>query len=175
MDTGTITERGNGFPSDGDYVVSRDGQQLYRVVEVGSTIHTAEPGSGNYVYATCTPADWSECSESDTHSAEFAPDAPNEPCVWAASDGIATFDVPVTTGTRARDAWDTLLATYDGLDDDASPIAVQVWDPDDDIGRDDAAHLILYPATAEQPRRWELAEVGGDPTAEWLRLWTSQA
>ena len=72
MDTGTITERGNGFPSDGDYVVSRDGQQLYRVVEVGSTIHTDRP-RGNYVHATCTPVDWSECPEADTHSAEFAP------------------------------------------------------------------------------------------------------
>ena len=168
---GTITKRGNGFPAVGDHVVSRDGQQLYRVVGISGTIHT-DGLRGNYVHATCTPVDWDACPESETHSAEFAP---AEPCVWAASDGIETFDVSVTSGIRAKDAWDTLLATYDGLDDDASPIAVLVWDPDGDIGRDGAAHLILYPATAQQSRRWELAEVGGDPTDVWLRLWTSQA
>lgn len=56
--THIFTERGNGFPEDGERVLCDiDGDiTLLRVVE-SSPIHTAEGGSGhgNYIYLVCKP------------------------------------------------------------------------------------------------------------------------
>lgn len=64
----TISERGNGFPSAGDYVPGDDGE-LYQVLSIGSRIHTEPGGSGgaNWVTAQVELADWSDCD----NSAEF--------------------------------------------------------------------------------------------------------
>lgn len=65
----TITERGNGLPDVGDYVPGDDGQ-LYRVVAIDSNIQTGRrPGEGNWTRARVELADWSDCEESEEHSA----------------------------------------------------------------------------------------------------------
>lgn len=48
----TITETGNGWPSNGDLLVDYDSQDVYRLVET-SSIHTGDAmrGEANYVYA----------------------------------------------------------------------------------------------------------------------------
>ena len=66
MSNATIYEQGNGLPEAGDYC-SGDGQ-LWFVVSVDSRIQT-NGSQGNYVYATVSGADYSDCSEEDEHTA----------------------------------------------------------------------------------------------------------
>lgn len=58
----TIQERGNGFPSVGDYAPGDDGN-LYRIVALSGRIQTAQ--SSNYIYAEVESADWLDCPEED--------------------------------------------------------------------------------------------------------------
>lgn len=74
MATAKISERGNGLPGVGDYVPGNDGE-LYIVESIDSPIHTGGPGSGNYVYATVSLADWSDCEEDAVHSSSAVVDA----------------------------------------------------------------------------------------------------
>ena len=61
----TIEERGNGFPSVGDYVPDSEGG-IYKVVAFEDRIQTGTaPGASNWVRATVEPADWSDCAEGD--------------------------------------------------------------------------------------------------------------
>lgn len=69
-----IREQGAGYPDVGAYVPGLD--SLWRVVSTGSTIHTAGPGLGNYIYATVEAADWDDCEDSDV----FAARVEDEPC-----------------------------------------------------------------------------------------------
>lgn len=64
--TANIFEQGNGFPYVGEYVAG-DGQ-LYRVLTIGTRIHTGDR-RGNYVTVQVEEVDWSDCEESDEHSA----------------------------------------------------------------------------------------------------------
>ena len=60
----TIEERGNGFPSVGDYVPGDDG--LYRVVSIDSRIETGRaPGCSSWIRATVEEADWEDCDEGE--------------------------------------------------------------------------------------------------------------
>lgn len=61
-----IIEHGNGFPDVGDYV--SDGDQLYRVLSTGTTIHTTGM-RGNWVTAQVEEADWDDCAERDQFTA----------------------------------------------------------------------------------------------------------
>lgn len=65
--TAKIEERGNGFPSVGDYVSGEDGT-LYRVLSAGSTIHTTG-GRSNWITAQVEECDWSDCDEGDEFQA----------------------------------------------------------------------------------------------------------
>lgn len=59
----TISERGNGLPDVGDYVVDLESGEVYRVVELVGRIQIGENGSGNYIHAVLTHADWSDVDE----------------------------------------------------------------------------------------------------------------
>lgn len=59
----TITERGNGFPSVGQYVSSvRDGN-IYRVTAIVGRIQTHGPGQGNTIEAEVEMADWTDIDD----------------------------------------------------------------------------------------------------------------
>lgn len=87
----TIHERGNGFPKVGAYVAG-DGQ-LYRVVAIehaGRIQQSRNAGDGrsNWIHATVTPVDWSDCADGDEFparvqltrdAAETGVQAPDEP------------------------------------------------------------------------------------------------
>jgi hypothetical protein len=60
----TISERGNGLPSVGDYVPGDDGS-LWRVASIVDRIHTGQPGEANYIHATVELASWDDCEEGD--------------------------------------------------------------------------------------------------------------
>lgn len=61
----TIQERGNGFPSTGDYVPGDDGN-LYEVISIGPRIMTGGySGASNYVHATVEVSDWEEVEEGE--------------------------------------------------------------------------------------------------------------
>lgn len=62
-----IEERGNGFPSAGDYVASTD--DLYRIVEMWGRTETTGL-RGNWRRAKVELVDWSECAESDQFPAQ---------------------------------------------------------------------------------------------------------
>lgn len=59
-----IIERGNGFPSDGDYVA--DSEDLYRIVGDLGPIQTTGV-RGNWVYAELELVDWCDCDEDDVY------------------------------------------------------------------------------------------------------------
>lgn len=61
-----IYEQGNGFPAAGDYCAGEG--CLWLVKSIDSHIRTGDP-SGNWVYATVSEADWSDCPEGDEHTA----------------------------------------------------------------------------------------------------------
>jgi len=64
----TIEERGNGFPTAGDYVPG-DGQ-LYRVVSIDTRIETGSAaGCANWVRATVEEAEWDDCPEGEEYPA----------------------------------------------------------------------------------------------------------
>jgi len=77
--TANIVEQGNGFPGVGDYV-SGEGQ-LYRVLSMGSRIHT-DGRRGNYVTAQVEEVGWDACDESAEHSALVDLDDGTEAAVW---------------------------------------------------------------------------------------------
>jgi hypothetical protein len=57
--TADIEERGNGYPSRGEYVPGSDGE-LYRVVCEGRTIETGSPGGNRCTGYTLALASWSD-------------------------------------------------------------------------------------------------------------------
>lgn len=66
----TIVERGNGYPEVGEYVSGTDGG-LYVVKQVSGTIHTGQPGEGNFAHGMVEELDWSYASyASDVHTAK---------------------------------------------------------------------------------------------------------
>ena len=58
-----IVDAGNGWPDPGDLVPGDDGE-LYRVLEVGSTIHTAQHRP-NWISAVVRRIDWTEAPSDD--------------------------------------------------------------------------------------------------------------
>lgn len=64
MSNATIQERGNGFPSAGDYVPGDDGN-LYLIVSTGGNICTHGPGVANDIEAVVELADWDDCDEDE--------------------------------------------------------------------------------------------------------------
>ncbi|MHC4892236.1 MAG: hypothetical protein ACYTFV_02520 [Planctomycetota bacterium] len=66
----TFEEQGNGLPSVGDHVT--DGDWLYRVVEVGSYVHTHGPGRGNTCHGKVVEVDWNDCDDDQIHSARVS-------------------------------------------------------------------------------------------------------
>jgi len=71
----TIEEQGDGFPAVGDYCEGEG--QLWRVLETASRIQTGDAmrGDANYVYARVESADYTDCDESDVHTARVVTDA----------------------------------------------------------------------------------------------------
>ena len=63
-----IEERGNGFPSVGEFVPGDDGE-LYEIVELNTRIHTHGPGAGNTLFAEVVLADWDDVEEDDVFPA----------------------------------------------------------------------------------------------------------
>lgn len=61
-----IYEQGNGLPAEGDYCAGEG--CLWLVESIDSRIQTGD-ASGNWVYATVSEADWSDCTEDDEHTA----------------------------------------------------------------------------------------------------------
>lgn len=61
-----IVERGNGFPSVGDYVPSPNGN-LYRVEYTLGPIQTTGL-QGNWCETMVSEADWRDCPEGEEHS-----------------------------------------------------------------------------------------------------------
>lgn len=66
MSNATIYEQGNGLPEAGDYCAGEG--LLWLVESIDSRIQTGDT-CGNYVYATVTEADWSDCPEDEEHTA----------------------------------------------------------------------------------------------------------
>lgn len=66
MSNARIYEQGNGFPAPGDYC-SGEGR-LWAVESIDSHTRTGYP-AGNWVYATVSEADWSDCPEDAEHTA----------------------------------------------------------------------------------------------------------
>jgi len=69
MTKAIVIEQGNGLPDVGDYC-SGDGQ-LWLIESIDSRIQT-DSAMGNYVYATVSGADYSECNESAEHTARVS-------------------------------------------------------------------------------------------------------
>jgi hypothetical protein len=66
MISANIYEQGNGLPEAGDYCAGEG--QLWLVESIDSRIQTGGP-QGNYIHATVSEANWSDCSEADEHTA----------------------------------------------------------------------------------------------------------
>ncbi|HEU4580914.1 MAG TPA: hypothetical protein VFS67_21795 [Polyangiaceae bacterium] len=69
MSNARIYEQGNGLPSEGDYCAGEG--CLWQVESIDSRIQTGDP-DGNWVYATVTAADWTDCDEGDEHTARVS-------------------------------------------------------------------------------------------------------
>jgi hypothetical protein len=67
----TIYEQGNGLP-DVDHYCAGEGR-LWRLESIDSRILTGDP-RGNYMFATVSEVDWSDCSEGDEHTARVVID-----------------------------------------------------------------------------------------------------
>lgn len=65
----TVHERGNGLPEVGDYVPGSGGN-LCRIEAFVGPIHTGRPGSGNYIHALVTEADWDDIADGEEFPAK---------------------------------------------------------------------------------------------------------
>lgn len=63
-----VSERGNGFPKEGEYCVHPASGELYRIVGGLGCIHTGL--AGNYAWGSVEKADWDDLDEGEEpHSA----------------------------------------------------------------------------------------------------------
>ena len=101
--------------------------------------------------------------------------------VWSASDNCNTWTIRVTSGPTRDEAIIVLRETYDFAGDE-TPVAIKLWDPDVEDGRDDTdntTHIVLRRDPNYPGRDGITAEVAeledGRPNKEWTELWQKQS
>lgn len=109
------------------------------------------------------------------------PAIPANHYMWEASDNVVTTTVRVTSGPTRDEAIIVLRESYDFAGDE-NPVALKLWDPDVEDGRDNpdnVTHVILRHDPNHPGRNGVTSEIAemedGSANEEWTDLWVRQS